>query len=394
MALLNFANTYAEISGNLSLQESLTGDYVKLFFSKDGHIISHGKDFTPTFTPIERGLVPLSSGKQTEILRGNATWAEITTSDLPIASSVQEAILNNTTETTILTTKQIIDYINSQIIASDAMVYKGTIKYEGDSYITTTNSGVSNEFPTSCTVGDTYRITGSGRYGGLWCENGDLLICIKDGSGDSLNSSEYWTAVEANINGSVTHHINNTPISVYSDKTTTFTIYAPTDSGIQGQILLSGGGNTSPGWVNPVDLTVGTANKVANDLIAGIGLTLGEDVYNGSAERTLSLLGATSTSIGGVIIGDNITISDGTISLTRENIINALGYNPPSTDTWRDIKVAGTSIGNKVLNFMPTGDIYVRAGDGDPSTDDFDISFGLSWWNISANNGQGAYEHE
>lgn len=392
MALLNFANTYAEISGNLSLQESLTGDYVKLFFSKDGHIISHGKDFTPTFTPIERGLVPVSSGKQTEILRGNATWAEITTSDLPIASSVQEAILNNTTETTILTTKQIIDYINSSFAANDAMVYKGTIKYEGDSYITTTNSGVSNGFPTVCSVGDTYRITGSGVYGGFQCESGDLLICIKDGSGDSLNSSEYWTAVEANINGSVIHHINNTPISVYSDKATTFTIYAPTDSGIDGQILVSTG--NTPEWVNPGGLTVGTANKVAKDLIAGIGLTLGGDVYNGSAERTLSLLSATSTSIGGVRIGDNITISDGTISLTRDNVINALGYDPSSTDTWRDIKVAGTSIGNKALNFMPTGDIYVRAGDGDPSTDDFDISFGLSWWNISANDGQGAYEHE
>lgn len=393
MALLNFANTYAEISGKLTLPESNTGDYVRLFFSKDGHIITHGKDFTQTFTGIERGLVPVSSGKQTEILRGNATWAEITTSDLPIASSVQEAILNNTTETTILTTKQIIDYINSSFAANDAMVYKGTIKYEGDSYITTTNSGVSNGFPTVCSVGDTYRITSSGQYGGDWCENGDFLICIKDGSGDDLNSSEYWTAIEANINGSVTHHINNTPIKVYSESLTTFTIYAPTDSGIQGQILVSRG-NTSPGWVNPGDLTVGTANKVAKDLIAGIGLTLGGDVYNGSVERTLSLLSATSTSIGGVKIGDNITISDGTISLTRENVINALGYDPSSTDTWRDIKVAGTSIGNKALNFLPTGDIYVRAGDVDPSTDDFDISFGLSWWNISANNGQGAYEYE
>ena len=97
MALLNFANTYAEISGNLSLPESTSGDFVKLFFSKDGHIISHGKDFTPTFTPNMRGLVPISSGKATEIFRGNATWAEITTADLPIASSTLVMLLQQMT---------------------------------------------------------------------------------------------------------------------------------------------------------------------------------------------------------------------------------------------------------------------------------------------------------
>ena len=105
MALLNFANTYAEISGNLSLPESTSGDFVKLFFSKDGHIITHGKDFTPTFTPNMRGLVPTSSGKATEIFRGNATWAEIAVTDLPIASSVSDAINNGTASTTILNTQ-------------------------------------------------------------------------------------------------------------------------------------------------------------------------------------------------------------------------------------------------------------------------------------------------
>lgn len=129
MALLNFANTYAEISGNLALPESASGDFVKLFFSKDGHIISHGKDFTPTFTPGVRGLVPISSGKVTEVLRGNGTWAEIATTDLPIATSIADAITNGTTSTTILNTQQIINYVGEAFAANDAMRYKGTITY-------------------------------------------------------------------------------------------------------------------------------------------------------------------------------------------------------------------------------------------------------------------------
>ena len=36
---------------------------------------------------------------------------------------------------------------------------------------------------------------------------------------------------------------------------------------------------------------------------------------------------------------------------------------PINAFTWRTIKVGGVSIGNKTLNFMPTGDIYVKTAD-------------------------------
>ena len=189
MALLNFANTYAEISGNLTLPESASGEYVKLFFSKDGHIISHGKDFTPTFTPTVRGLVPISSGKSTEIFRGNATWAEITTTDLPMAENTS---VNNTT--TLFTTQQVHQIINASFAANDAMRYKGTITYSNGSYTTHTVAGVEVQgFPTKCEVGDTYRVTSQGTYAGQTCSAGDLLICIQDGTGSGLNTAAYWS---------------------------------------------------------------------------------------------------------------------------------------------------------------------------------------------------------
>lgn len=389
MALLNFANTYAEISSNLSLPESTSGDFVKLFFSKDGHIISHGKDFTPTFTPNMRGLVPISSGKATEIFRGNATWAEITTADLPIASSVSDAITNGTTSTTILNTQQIVEYVGNAFAANDAMRYKGTITYSNGNYTTHTVAGVEVQgFPTKCEVGDTYRVTSQGTYAGQTCSAGDLLICIKDGTGSGLNTAAYWTAVEANINGQVKHTVNGTSIYVYSNSTNTFTIYAPTTSGTQGQVLLSNG-SSAPIWTAQSTLVVGEAKKVSNALSLGAGLTFGASgaTYNGSVARTVSLVAATTTTIGGVIVDKDSTnktisvTSAGSIYLTKQNVINALGYDPASKDTWRPITIGGVSIGKKTLNFVPSGDVYLKA---DSNGDDIqDISFGISWYNIS-----------
>lgn len=389
MALLNFANTYAEISGNLSLPESTSGNFVKLFFSKDGHIISHGKDFTPTFTPNMRGLVPISSGKATEIFRGNATWAEITTADLPIASSVSDAITNGTTSTTILNTQQIVEYVGNAFAANDAMRYKGTITYSNGNYTTHTVAGVEVQgFPTKCEVGDTYRVTSQGTYAGQTCSAGDLLICIQDGTGSGLNTAAYWTVVEANINGQVKHTVNGTSIYVYSNSTNTFTIYAPTTSGTQGQVLLSNG-SSAPIWAAQSTLVVGEAKKVSNALSLGAGLTFGASgaTYDGSVARTVSLVAATTTTIGGVIVDKDSTnktisvTSAGSIYLTKQNVINALGYDPASKDTWRPITIGGVSIGKKTLNFVPSGDVYLKA---DSNGDDIqDISFGISWYNIS-----------
>lgn len=389
MALLNFANTYAEISGNLSLPESTSGDFVKLFFSKDGHIISHGKDFTPTFTPNMRGLVPISSGKATEIFRGNATWAEITTADLPIASSISDAITNGTASTTILNTQQIVEYVGNAFAANDAMRYKGTITYSNGNYTTHTVAGVEVQgFLTKCEVGDTYRVTSQGTYAGQTCSAGDLLICIKDGTGSGLNTAAYWTAVEANINGQVKHTVNGTSIYVYSNSTNTFTIYAPTTSGTQGQVLLSNG-SSAPIWAAQSTLVVGEAKKVSNALSLGAGLTFGASgaTYDGSVARTVSLVAATTTTIGGVIVDKDSTnktisvTSAGSIYLTKQNVINALGYDPASKDTWRPITIDGVSIGEKTLNFVPSGDVYLKTDSN--GGDIQDISFGISWYNIS-----------
>ena len=47
---------------------------------------------------------------------------------------------------------------------------------------------------------------------------------------------------------------------------------------------------------------------------------------------------ATASVLGGVKTGSNITNSDGTISITKANVTAALGYTPPTANTWRGVQ--------------------------------------------------------
>lgn len=52
-----------------------------------------------------------------------------------------------------------------------------------------------------------------------------------------------------------------------------------------------------------------------------------------ASSSTYTLPAATSSTLGGVKIGSNITVNSGTISISKTNVTNALGYTPPTTDT-------------------------------------------------------------
>lgn len=70
---------------------------------------------------------------------------------------------------------------------------------------------------------------------------------------------------------------------------------------------------------------------------------------------------ATSSALGGVKVGSNITNSSGTISLTKDNVTAALGYTPPTTDTnttysaGTGISLSGTTFSNSGVRSITTG---------------------------------------
>ena len=345
MAMFNFAQKLTDITTkeyNVLGISKTDPKYLTIHFTEDGHLITHGVDFTPTFKGGIRGLVPTSHNNVREFLRGNSTWATITTADLPMSTkAVGELGVGETDK--LLTTKQLVDYVKLQFSANDAMRYKGSLSYSDGKY---TVNGSQVGWPNVCEVGDTYRITGPGTYGGHKCNTGDMLICIKDNSlsGTDTNNSTYWSAIEANINGHITHHINGVARTVYSNDATTFNIYAPKTAGNANSVLIGCatspvGVESAPTWKPFTDLIVGEANKVTGSLqVSGSGLTIRsthsepKSYYNGSILTNISLNAATKTTLGGVIVDKDstgtITLNSGNIYLSKQNIINALGYTP------------------------------------------------------------------
>lgn len=365
MALLNFISKYQDVAkykdltaSSPSLEGSQENDYVKLIFTKDGHIITHGTDYIPW---------------------GNST---IPIDKLPITDG------DNPDNTHLWDSETINQKINDSYVINSAMRFKGTIGLNPDYTSTRIKyiiNGVKTDLPES-QVGDTYRVVTSGTYEGFKCESGDLFMCIIAGDKDHSE----WTVAQTNINGTVDYLINNVVHKVYSNDTVGLTIFAPESSGSNGQILISSGDNQKPTWANPINLTVGTANKVANALTNGAGIVTFS--YDGSASKKVTLLPATTSSIGGVSIDDaakpTISVdSYGKIFLTRENLENAYGSAISDENTWRDIKIGNVSIGNKALNIDASGDIYVAKTE---TNDTVTIDFGILWYNLDENK----YEQE
>ena len=369
-ALLNWASQYNTISPFLSSIAGST-DWLRIFISPDtaggGHFITHGIDFGASYAGGLRGLVPANGGTLNKTyLRGDG-WSALWTAADEVASAVgdtaaqQEAAKELYLQTTLASVYDIKSWITQAFVANNAMRFKGTITIDNLGNMTnTTDAGTVSGFPTACEVGDTYKVNGnsvdSNSYiTGEPVSTGDMVICIKSGSGASLNDSQYWTVVQDNVEHLISLTLNNSIFRIYAQTSQNITFYAPSTSGSTGQILTSGGTGNEPTWVNAVNVTVGTANKVSNALTAGAGIIMlsganAASSYDGSAAITIKLSPATTSVIGGVLIDDGtnsekynqitnvnndpyptITVdANGQIYLTKQNIVNALGYDPVS----------------------------------------------------------------
>lgn len=361
MALLNFISKYENVANykdltasSPSLSGSQENDYVKLIFTEDGHIITHGTDYIPWG---KNGIIPINR--------------------LPIADG------NNPDNKHLWDSATINQKINDSYVINSAMRFKGTIglnpTYNGTP---DTNKYLVNDVKSgipSAQVGDTYRVTKSGNYEGFQCEAGDLLMCI---TASGTNKAAEWTVAQTNINGTVDFVINGKVHKIYSNDTSGLTMFAPVSAGTLGNVLVSGGTGSAPTWANPADLIVGTANKVANSLSNGAGIRAFS--YDGSSAKRVTLAPATATTIGGVIVdaaGDKATISvdaNGKISLTATNVRNALGYDPVGVNNWRPVHIDGEEFQGGATN---TGNLSIKHGLGITITKDtktHDITFGVN----------------
>ena len=410
MALLNIASQFKDIY--------LGSDYNKalIFTTSDKHIITHGVDFLADYNNDNRGtrgFVPSYTSEDNNLIFGRTGWTKIVNSMLPIASNLQA-----NEEDTIFNSKQVQELITNGFAANDAMVFKGVLVKAANA------NDAANKFvnvpKSNYSAGWVYRVEDAGTYlVNTVCEQGDWIIAtvdrgdeaLKINGEDSIDATQ-WSVIQTNINGTVNITINGTEYSFASNKNVTVNqgFYAPTRLGAEGDVLTmtssstlgwkaqstlaagtavkltsSAGSATKPIYFNdgkPVQCgdslavnitgTAAIASKVANALTLGAGFYFDKNnasdiIYDGSAAKTLTLSPATKTAIGGVKIdnAENATISvseDGRISLTQQNIYNALGYIPTAPDevmTYNIVnktedgivpKMSGTNLSTDLIN--------------------------------------------
>lgn len=398
MALLNYTSEYSKINQYLKAAKD-SSDWLRIFVSPEasggGHFITHGIDFGANYTAGIRGLVPTNTAADLTktFFRGDgwkSFWnlADETASAVGDTAAQKLAAKEAYLQSTIASVYDIKQWIQQSFAANDAMRFKGTISVDSNDKITHNTSGTSvSGFPTSCEVGDTYKVTGTTNrtLANQNVNSGDMLICIKNGSGSAINTSEYWTVVQSNIEHLITYSLNGTAYHLYSSESAPISLYAPTTEGGKGQVLISAGSGKSPTWTNANTLVVAQAGKVTNALSKGAGISfkaqgIETNSYNGSASVTIALLPATSSTIGGVIIDggtnseayklptntDNTlypTISansTGEIYLSKQNIINALGFTPGGSSKGIAKVIVGSAATSNANTTAVTANPYIN----------------------------------
>ena len=90
---------------------------------------------------------------------------------------------------------------------------------------------------------------------------------------------------------------------------------------------------------------LGISAKAASATVADSANSVAWGNVTGKPSSYYTLPNASSSTLGGVKVGSNITVSSGTISLTKDNVVAALGYTPPTTNTTYDVVGANGTTG-------------------------------------------------
>lgn len=148
----------------------------------------------------------------------------------------------------------------------------------------------------------------------LSAAQGKVLKGLVDGKAASNHTHSYLPLAGGEMNGAVKWNSNSLP-----QQTAAVKYLVCIDAFADGGTMK---------WQSVENITVGNATK-AN------GHTVNSDVPANAkfTDTVYTLPAATSSTLGGVKIGSNITNSSGTISLTKANVTAALGYTPPTTNT-------------------------------------------------------------
>ena len=271
----------------------------------------------------------------------------------------------NDSSDNIATTKFVNTAIDNKV--SNAISATGAMKYMG----TIGTNGTVTALPNNHTQGWTYIVSSANTYAGAYCEVGDMIVCNTTGT---ANNDTHWNIIQKNIDGAVTGpssvtagHIavfngstgkvikdsgftigtsvpanakftdttyaagttanlktgTETTAKVWSAKAIADYVQTAASTTAKGVVKIGSNINVSSGTISVATATTNALGLVKVPTANGLKVASGE----------ISVSLAATNTFGTVKVGSNISVSGGTISLSKANVTTALGYTPPTTNT-------------------------------------------------------------
>lgn len=194
---------------------------------------------------------------------------------------------------------------------------------------------------------------------------------IPSQTSDLANNSGYITSSALSgyvksVNGAAPDSSGNVTISVSGGGSSGGGNYTlPTaSSSTLGGVKIGAGLTINTSGVLSADVTASTLTAYAK--ITDLSAVAKTGSYNDLTNKptipaAYTLPNATSSTLGGVKVGSNISVSDGTISVTKSNVTSALGYTPATTNnaSFTGTTMVQTLTVSSVLN-IPGGSIWIE----------------------------------
>lgn len=229
----------------------------------------------------------------------------------------------------------------------------------------TTTAGARTNLGVSATA-DFANVAFSGAYDDLTGKP-----AIPSRTSDLANNSGYITSSALSgyvksVNGAAPDSSGNVTISVSGGGSSGGSNYTlPTaSSSTLGGVKIGSGLTINTSGVVSADVTASTLTAYAKttDLSAVAKSGSYNDLSNKpTIPAAYTLPNATSSTLGGVRVGSNISVSNGTISVTKSNVTSALGYTPATTNnaSFTGTTMVQTLTVSSALN-IPGGSIWIE----------------------------------
>lgn len=229
----------------------------------------------------------------------------------------------------------------------------------------TTTAGARTNLGVSATA-DFANVAFSGAYDDLTGKP-----AIPSRTSDLANNSGYITSSALNgyvksVNGTSPDSNGNVSISVSgggSSGGSNYTLPTASNSTLGG-VKVGSGLTINTSGVLSADVTASTLTAYAKTTDLSVVAKSGS--YNDLSNKptipnAYTLPNATSSTLGGVKVGSNLSVSNGTISVTKSNVTSALGYTPATTNnaSFTGTTMVQTLTVSSVLN-IPGGSIWIE----------------------------------